>query len=93
MGFAGVPGMAKTRKRESAIAPAERGRTSATSVPTETSPRAAGDTTATASGRDRVALRAYELNQARGRGEGRELDDWLTAEQEHNARKDDPARE
>ena len=34
---------------------------------------------------DRVALRAYELYVARGCGEGRDLDDWLSAERELNS--------
>ena len=32
------------------------------------------------SGRDRIAQRAYELYQARGRESGHELEDWLQAE-------------
>jgi len=31
---------------------------------------------------DRVAQRAYELYLARGGGDGRDFDDWLTAERE-----------
>jgi hypothetical protein len=31
---------------------------------------------------DDVARRAHELYEARGRGEGRDLDDWLQAEEE-----------
>jgi hypothetical protein len=31
---------------------------------------------------DRVAQRAYELYLARGGGDGRALDDWLSAERE-----------
>ena len=31
---------------------------------------------------DRVAQRAYELYLARGAGDGRDFDDWLTAERE-----------
>jgi DUF2934 family protein len=37
------------------------------------------------SDRDRVAVRAYELYEARGRAEGQELDDWLSAERELNS--------
>ncbi|HET9400580.1 MAG TPA: DUF2934 domain-containing protein [Candidatus Acidoferrales bacterium] len=32
--------------------------------------------------RQRIELRAYELYEQRGREDGRELDDWLRAEQE-----------
>jgi hypothetical protein len=35
--------------------------------------------------RDRVAVRAYELYEARGCGEGQDLDDWLCAERELNS--------
>jgi hypothetical protein len=31
---------------------------------------------------DRVAQRAYELYLARGRGDGQDMDDWLSAERE-----------
>jgi hypothetical protein len=31
---------------------------------------------------DDVARRAHDLYEARGRGEGRDLDDWLAAEEE-----------
>ena len=44
--------------------------------------QSAGDTTASASDRDRVALRAYELYLARGGADGAALDDWLSAERE-----------
>jgi hypothetical protein len=30
----------------------------------------------------RVALRAYQLYETRGRGDGRDLEDWFQAEQE-----------
>jgi hypothetical protein len=33
-------------------------------------------------GRDRVEMRAYELYLERGGGDGRAMDDWLTAERE-----------
>jgi DUF2934 family protein len=42
----------------------------------------AGDTTTTNMEPDRVAQRAYELYLARGGGEGRAMDDWLSAERE-----------
>ena len=35
--------------------------------------------------RDRVAVRAYELYEARGRSEGQDVDDWLSAERELNS--------
>jgi hypothetical protein len=35
--------------------------------------------------RNRVAVRAYELYVARGRSEGQDLDDWLSAERELNS--------
>jgi hypothetical protein len=40
---------------------------------------------------DAIAHRAYELFEARGREEGRELDDWLRAEHELKDSKDDNA--
>ena len=33
-------------------------------------------------GRDRIAVRAYELYLARGGGDGRDFDDWIEAERE-----------
>jgi len=44
-------------------------------------PQNGGDTTATID-RDRLAQRAYELYLARGGEDGRDLEDWLTAERE-----------
>ena len=38
---------------------------------------------------DRVAMRAYELYLARGASDGRDFDDWLTAERELTAPRDD----
>ena len=52
--------------------------------PGSTAPQSAGDTTASAGERDRIAMRAYELYLARGRGEGAAMEDWLRAEQELN---------
>ena len=49
------------------------------------------DTTAATMDRDRIAQRAYELYLARGCAEGRELDDWLCAEQELNRATDEYA--
>ncbi len=52
-------------------------------IPAENAaPESAGDTTAAALDRDRVAQRAYELYLARGCQEGQDLDDWLCAERE-----------
>lgn len=48
----------------------------------EAAPQFAGDTTVGESERERVARRAYELYLARGRGDGRDMDDWLVAERE-----------
>ena len=48
----------------------------------DTTPDAAGVGAAPEPGRDLVAMRAYELYLERGAGDGRELDDWLTAERE-----------
>ena len=43
----------------------------------------AGDAKAGAGAdRDRIAMRAYELYLARGRGEGAAMEDWLRAERE-----------
>ena len=39
-----------------------------------------GDTTTMNTEPDRVAQRAYELYLARGGGDGRDMDDWLSAE-------------
>jgi hypothetical protein len=41
-----------------------------------------GDSTVANLDRDRVAARAYELYQARGRADGFAMDDWLAAERE-----------
>ena len=64
--------MAKERSRQNAQVSPE----------TEAAPQTAGDTTAAVPDRDRVAMRAYELYQARGGTDGQELDDWLAAERE-----------
>ena len=53
--------------------------------PHESAPQSFGDTSAAGADRDRIAMRAYELYLARGRSEGRELDDWLAAEREISA--------
>ena len=48
-------------------------------------PQNVGDTTAAAPDRERIAMRAYELYLKRGGGDGREMDDWLSAERELNS--------
>lgn len=70
--------MAKTRKREQALAIPDPTRRD----PSQAAPQSAGDTTVAAPDRASIAVRAYELYLARGGTDGRELDDWLTAEQE-----------
>jgi Protein of unknown function (DUF2934) len=45
-------------------------------------PEMAGDTTSGSPERERIAMRAYELYQARGGGDGLAEEDWLTAERE-----------
>ena len=72
--------MAKSRRKVHADLPSE-----VQSVPqpeTLGAPQAAGDTTAAAPDRDRIATRAYELYEARGGSHGLALDDWLAAERE-----------
>jgi hypothetical protein len=63
------------------------------SADTSAVPRSAGDTTAVASDRERVATRAYELYQARGGSDGQALEDWLAAERELGADKDERSSE
>ena len=71
--------MAKERTRQQAdLSPDE-----------QAAPQTAGDTTAGVPDRDRVAMRAYELYQARGGTDGQELDDWLAAEREFQGSEDD----
>ena len=50
-------------------------------------PKNAGDTTAATIDRDECAQRAYELYVARGGEDGRDLEDWLTAERELRERR------
>jgi DUF2934 family protein len=47
----------------------------------------AGDTAAATIDRDECAQRAYELYVARGGEDGRDLEDWLTAERELRERR------
>jgi hypothetical protein len=60
-------------------------------------PQSRGDTSAASDDRERIAMRAYELYLARGRGEGAAMEDWLRAEQELTNRSrsssPDPSRE
>ncbi len=50
-------------------------------------PQNGGDTTSATIDRDRCAQRAYELYLARGGQDGRDLEDWLTAERELRERR------
>ena len=50
-------------------------------------PQTYRDTTAATIDRDVLAQRAYELYLARGGEDGRDLDDWLTAERELQERR------
>ena len=56
---------------------------------TTATPQSVGDTTAAVPERDRVATRAYELYKARGGSDGQALEDWLAAERELGAEKDE----
>lgn len=50
-------------------------------------PHKAGVTAAATIDRDQCAQRAYELYLARGAEDGRDLEDWLTAERELRERR------
>ena len=76
--------MAKTKKREKITAPEQDAESVRQQDEAVTAPQAAGDTTAAASDRERIARRAYELYLSRGGSAGGEMDDWLKAEQEVN---------
>lgn len=81
--------MAKSRKRQDgAAAPPETSEKQSEPTPVGTSGRDAADTRNYA---DRVAMRAYELYLARGASDGRDFDDWLTAERELSGRREDEA--
>jgi hypothetical protein len=43
-----------------------------------------GRTTAEVDREEQIRLRAYELYEARGRGDGHDVEDWLEAEAEIN---------
>jgi hypothetical protein len=49
---------------------------------TSAAPRSAGDTSAAAPERERIAARAYELYRARDEADGDAMEDWLAAERE-----------
>jgi hypothetical protein len=66
--------MAKSRKRGNGEPPE-----------VSAAPQAAGATTVADIDRHRVAMRAYELYQARGGGDGMAMEDWLAAEREFSA--------
>lgn len=63
--------MAKSRKKSTPDA--------SQSHPT---PATAERETASSNGRERIAMRAYEIYVARGGGDGRDKDDWFAAERE-----------
>ncbi len=70
--------MAKSRKKVGITVPAAEASDSGLAV----SPHSAGDATAANVDRMRIAQRAYELYLARGGADGRDMDDWFTAERE-----------
>ena len=47
-----------------------------------------GRTAAEETGEEQIRRRAYELYEARGRGNGHDLDDWLEAEAEITGREE-----
>ncbi len=70
--------MAKPRRKVGSTVPAAEASDSGLAV----SPQSAGDSTAANIDRDRIAQRAYELYLERGAINGRDMDDWFTAERE-----------
>ena len=70
--------MAKSRKKVGPSAPAAEASDRGFAVSQES----AGYTTAANVDRDRIAQRAYELYLERGAIDGRDMDDWFTAERE-----------
>jgi len=50
--------------------------------PTTKTPRTFGRTAAEENLEEQIRLRAYELYEARGRGDGHDVEDWLEAEAE-----------
>ena len=55
-------------------------------VPTSRKTSTMGRTAAEASYEEQIRRRAYELYEARGRGDGHDLEDWLEAEAEITGR-------
>ena len=54
--------------------------------PTTKKTSAVGRTAAEETGEEQIRRRAYELYEARGRGNGHDLDDWFEAEAEITGR-------
>ena len=48
--------------------------------------RTAAEVSAQSNNEEEIRRRAYELYEARGRGDGHDLEDWLEAEDETNGR-------
>ena len=48
--------------------------------------RTAAETNAEALSEEQIRIRAYELYEARGRGDGHDVEDWLEAEAEITGR-------
>ena len=79
--------MAKSRKRpDGAPSPSDARESTSESTPVGTSGHDEADNVNYG---DRVAMRAYELYLARGASDGRDFDDWLTAERELAGPRDD----
>ena len=74
--------MAKSKKHESDERLHAESQSGADENAAGAAPQLSGDTTASNVDRERLAARAYELYLERGGGEGRDLEDWLTAESE-----------
>lgn len=72
--------MAKSRKRPDGVASASDARESTPDF--HPLGRSGHDEADNGHYGDRVAMRAYELYLARGASDGRDFDDWLTAERE-----------
>lgn len=83
--------MTKSKKRQDGVASASDAPVSNhESTPVGTSGHDAADT---GNYGDRVSMRAYELYLARGASDGRDFDDWLTAERELAGPRDDDRRD
>jgi hypothetical protein len=54
--------------------------------PTTKKPSVFGRTAAEASSEEEIRIRAYELYEARNRGDGHDVEDWLEAEAEITGR-------